>query len=224
MTEAAACAWCERAFTPRASGGHAQRFCRSACRRAFDAAGRRWVADAISGGMLTVELLRGTASGTRALLPGVISPVPVSERRKPASAPAAPAERPDDPGKPVQLRTRRRSAPPVSGGHRKRQHLGHRPRVDPKTPRRFPLAHTFDLNGKTHPSVKLHALHPPALAAFDKGHLLPDFYSGATGPPGASVRDLCSGAYRISGCAHGSEDGVRFRRARRGASRYLSRM
>jgi hypothetical protein len=96
VTEAAACAWCERAFTPRASGGHAQRFCRSACRRAFDAAGRRWVADAISGGMLTVELLRGTASGTRALLPGVISPVPVSERRKPASAPEAPAERLDE--------------------------------------------------------------------------------------------------------------------------------
>src|SRR5215471_7451414 len=102
----------------------------------------------------------------------------------------------DDPGKPVQLRTRRRPAPPVSGGHRKRQHLGHRPRIDPKAPRRFPLAHTFDLNRKTHPSVKLHALHPPAPAASDKGHLLPDFYSGATGAtPAASVRDLCSGAY-----------------------------
>jgi hypothetical protein len=32
--------------------------------------------------------------------------------------------------------------------------------------------------------VELHALHPPALAASDKGHLLPDFYSGATGLPG----------------------------------------
>src|SRR6516162_10007512 len=72
----------------------------------------------------------------------------------------------NDPGKPIQLRTRRRPAPPISGGHRKRQHLGDRPRVDPKTPRRLPLAHTFDLNGKTHPSVKLHALHPPAPVAF----------------------------------------------------------
>src|SRR5262252_2757061 len=75
-------------------------------------------------------------------------------------------DRIDDPGKPVQLRSRWRPAPPVSGGHRKRQHLGHRPRVDPKTPRRLPLAHTFNLNGKTHPSVKLHVLHPPAPAAF----------------------------------------------------------
>src|SRR6516162_8955907 len=90
----------------------------------------------------------------------------------------------NDPGKPIQLRTRRRPAPPISGGHRKRQHLGDRPRVDPKTPRRLPLAHTFDLNGKTHPSIKLHALIPRPLSLSDKGHLLPDFYSGATGPPG----------------------------------------
>ena len=68
--------------------------------------------------------------------------------------------------------------------HRKRQHLGYRPRVDPKTPRRLPPAHTFNLNRKTNPSVKLHALHPPAPAAADKGHLLPDFYSGPTGLPG----------------------------------------
>src|SRR5215467_473579 len=107
----------------------------------------------------------------------------------------------NDPSKPIQLRTRRWPAPPVSGGHRKHQHLGHRPRVDPKTPRRFSLAHTFDLNRKTHPSVKLHALHPPAPVASDKGHLLPDFYSGATGLPAASVRDLCSGAYMIRNVA-----------------------
>ena len=93
---------------------------------------------------------------------------------------------------------RRRSAPPVPGRHRKHQHLDHRPRVDPKTPRRFPLAHTFDLNRKTNPSVNLHALHPPAPAASDKGDRLPDFYSGATGLPAASVRDLCSGAYTMS--------------------------
>src|SRR5262249_38410906 len=101
----------------------------------------------------------------------------------------------DDPGKLVQLRTRRRSAPPVSGGHRKRQHLGHRPRGNPKTPRRFPLAHPFDLNRQPHPRLKLAGLHPPAPAASDTGLLLPDFYSGATGPPGASVRDFRSGDY-----------------------------
>ena len=71
----------------------------------------------------------------------------------------------DDPGKRIQLRTRRRPAPPVPGRHRKRQHLRHRSRVDPITPRRFPPAHTFNLNRKTNLSVKLHALHPPAPAA-----------------------------------------------------------
>src|SRR5262249_1007827 len=72
----------------------------------------------------------------------------------------------DDPSKGVQLRTHRRPAPPIPRGYRKPQHLGHRPRVNPKTPRRFPLAHTFNLNRITNPSVKLHALHPPAPAAF----------------------------------------------------------
>jgi hypothetical protein len=43
----------------------------------------------------------------------------------------------DDPGKPIPLRTRRRSAPPVSGWDRKRQHLGYCPRVNAKLPRRF---------------------------------------------------------------------------------------
>ena len=74
-------------------------------------------------------------------------------------------DRVDDPGKRIQLRTRRRPASPVPGRYRKRQHLGYRPRVDPKTPRRFPPAHPFNLNRKTNPSVKLHALHPPAPAA-----------------------------------------------------------
>jgi hypothetical protein len=52
------------------------------------------------------------------------------------------------------------------GGTEKRQHLGYRPRVNPKMSRRFPLAHTFNLNRKTNSSVQLHALHPPAPAVF----------------------------------------------------------
>src|SRR5262249_49170961 len=36
----------------------------------------------------------------------------------------------------------------------------------------------------TNLSIELHALHPRPLPLADKGHLLPDFYSGATGPPG----------------------------------------
>jgi len=51
-------AWCRCRFTPRSTGGKRQVFCRPCCRRAFDAAGRRWVADAIAAGMLTVDALR----------------------------------------------------------------------------------------------------------------------------------------------------------------------
>jgi len=56
------CLWCGRAFTPRATGRKAQRFCRPACRRAFDAAGRRWVAGAIAAGALTIPDLRNASS------------------------------------------------------------------------------------------------------------------------------------------------------------------
>src|SRR6516225_1120486 len=90
----------------------------------------------------------------------------------------------DDPSERVELRTRRRPAPPVPGRHRKRQHLRDRSRIDPKTPRRFPPAHTLDLNRITNLSIQLHALHPRPLSLSDKGHLLPEFYSGATGLPG----------------------------------------
>src|SRR4051812_41682331 len=72
----------------------------------------------------------------------------------------------DNPGKRVELRTRRRPAPPVPGRHRKRQHLRHRPRVDPITPRCFPPAHTRNLNRVTNLRIELHALHPPAPAAY----------------------------------------------------------
>jgi hypothetical protein len=54
-----------------------------------------------------------------------------------------------------------------------------------KTPRRFPPAHTFNLNRITNLSVKLHTLIPRPLPLFDNGLLLPpDFYAGATGLSG----------------------------------------
>jgi len=65
----------------------------------------------------------------------------------------------------VELRTRRRPAPPVSGRHRKRQHLRHRPRVDPITPSRFPPAQPLNPNRITNLSIELHDFHPPAPAA-----------------------------------------------------------
>ena len=52
----------------------------------------------------------------------------------------------------------------------------------PKLPRRFPLAQTLDLYRVTNPPIKLHHLHPPPSAITPKGYLLPEFYSGATGP------------------------------------------
>jgi hypothetical protein len=64
------CQWCGKSFKPRSEGGKAQRFCRPACRRALDAAGRRWIAAALASGSLTIASLKGGAPATRALLPG----------------------------------------------------------------------------------------------------------------------------------------------------------
>ena len=73
------CLWCGNGFTPRRDGGKPQVYCREACRRSLDAAGRRWVAEAIASGMLTVDALRNGPGVTRALLPGAISPPPIDE-------------------------------------------------------------------------------------------------------------------------------------------------
>ena len=68
------CAWCDGAFQPRATGGRRQRFCGDRCRRALDRAGRRWIADALDGGMLTVADLKSGPAATRTLLPAASSP------------------------------------------------------------------------------------------------------------------------------------------------------
>jgi hypothetical protein len=52
----------------RPSGGRAQRFCRSACRRKFHAAVRRWGLDAVGTGALTIADIRNGSATTRALL------------------------------------------------------------------------------------------------------------------------------------------------------------
>jgi hypothetical protein len=49
-TDDGICRWCGCAFRPRLTGGYPQRFCHSACRRAFDGAARRWVSAAIADG------------------------------------------------------------------------------------------------------------------------------------------------------------------------------
>jgi hypothetical protein len=73
------CLWCNDSFEPRRSGGKQQAFCRPACRRAFDVAGRRWVAEAIAAGVLTVDALKSGPASTRALGAAVASAAPVSE-------------------------------------------------------------------------------------------------------------------------------------------------
>ncbi len=66
MSEAPACVWCNRPF-PAREGGRAQRFCRQSCRRAFHAAARSWVLDAITRGVLTIADIRSGLPATRAL-------------------------------------------------------------------------------------------------------------------------------------------------------------
>jgi hypothetical protein len=55
---------------------------------------------------------------------------------------------------------------------------------------------TLNANRMPYLQIVVHVLHPPPSAdSRQKGYPLPDFYSGATGNPAASVRDYCSGAY-----------------------------
>ena len=84
------CGWCGKGFAPRRDGGKRQVFCRPAWRRAFDAAGRRWVAEMIAAGVLTVAALRNGAAATRGLVPGASSARAGTRASKPA--PLAPAE------------------------------------------------------------------------------------------------------------------------------------
>ena len=89
------CCWCGKEFAPRRDGGKRQVFCRPACRRAFDGAGRRWVAEAIGAGVLTVDALKIGPAATRALVPAATSPEPVGEGPWQHSASEAPrADRP----------------------------------------------------------------------------------------------------------------------------------
>jgi hypothetical protein len=73
MSDAVRCAWCDQPFRMRHSGGHAQRFCRPACRRKFHAAVRRWGLDAVGTGALTIADIRNGPATTRALIRGGIS-------------------------------------------------------------------------------------------------------------------------------------------------------
>src|SRR4051812_22956520 len=71
----------------------------------------------------------------------------------------------DDSHERIQLRTRRRPAPPISRWDRKRQHLHHCPRIYAKATRRLAPTDPLNLNRVADPPIQLHALHPPALCA-----------------------------------------------------------
>ena len=70
----------------------------------------------------------------------------------------------------IELRARRRMTAPITRRHREGQHLRHRPRVNPKTPRRLTTADPLDPHGVADPTIQFDEPHPPALCAQRKEH------------------------------------------------------
>src|SRR3954451_21547262 len=70
LTDPVRCAWCDRPFTPRQTGGHDQRFCRPSCRRALHAAARRWALAELAAGRLALSAIKNGLPATRALATG----------------------------------------------------------------------------------------------------------------------------------------------------------
>ena len=60
------CLWCDRLFTPRMTGGSAQRFCCTGHRQQFWIAARRWTMRAIEAGLLSVDCLKASHTSVHA--------------------------------------------------------------------------------------------------------------------------------------------------------------
>ena len=60
------CLWCDRAFTPRATGGSAQKFCCTGHGQQFWIAARRWTMRAIEAGLLSVDCLKASHASVHA--------------------------------------------------------------------------------------------------------------------------------------------------------------
>ena len=58
MTAPAICLWCSNEFEARKFGGHEKRFCSISCKNQFHAAARRFVDQAISAGVISVDDLK----------------------------------------------------------------------------------------------------------------------------------------------------------------------
>ena len=62
------CHRCQRPFTPRSTGGKAQRFCSERCRRAFERELRAWARNQIAaGGVTPARLQRARSLGAPSL-------------------------------------------------------------------------------------------------------------------------------------------------------------
>src|ERR1700748_2248126 len=67
----ARCLWCYRRFSPRTTGGSAQRFCCTGHRQQFWIAARRWTMRAIDAGLLSVDCLKAAQNRLHAAGGGV---------------------------------------------------------------------------------------------------------------------------------------------------------
>ena len=66
------CPWCGARFKPRQTGGRAQQFCSTRCRRQMDAGLRAWAQDQLAAGRVTnVDLQRARCLGPRTSVPPV---------------------------------------------------------------------------------------------------------------------------------------------------------
>src|SRR6516162_7964304 len=62
----ACCLWCGKTFTPRVTGGSAQKFCSTGHRQEFWIAARRWTMRAIDAGLLSVDCLKASHTSVHA--------------------------------------------------------------------------------------------------------------------------------------------------------------
>ena len=60
------CLWCGKTFTPRVTGGSAQKFCCTGHRQEFWIAARRWTMRAIDAGLLSVDCLKASHASVHA--------------------------------------------------------------------------------------------------------------------------------------------------------------
>jgi hypothetical protein len=65
------CLWCERPFTPRSTGGSAQKFCCTGHRQQFWIAARRWTMRAIQAGLPIDRLPKGVSYERARCLRGI---------------------------------------------------------------------------------------------------------------------------------------------------------